>query len=172
MDLSPSRLKLCVSGGGAIAADTQSWVRTVMCPVMIQGYGLTETNAASVLQDPTDTRNSVVGRPLSSVELKLVDCVDPLHAAPVYNNLGKCLNANALDSTGLPYLATDTQHSMNTSSGIVSEPCLPNTRLTAPTGDVLVQVIVANTNRLHIRKDRGDLCNIIQRRTLAAHRST
>jgi long-chain acyl-CoA synthetase len=119
------RLKLCISGGGAIADETQSWIRAVMCPMMIQGYGLTETNAASVLQDYRDARNSIAGRPLASVEIKVVNCVDDtgMTFEPKFDSKGKCVNAAALDTTGRPYLATDTQHSKNTSDGIVTVAC-------------------------------------------------
>lgn len=90
------RLKFALSGGGAISADVQEWVRAAFgCP-MIQGYGLTETCAASSIQHPFDLAVGVAGSPLNSTEVTL-------HSEP-----------EITDSNGNPYLATDTVHSDGT----------------------------------------------------------
>eukprot|EP01059_Diplonema_ambulator_P032282 TRINITY_DN6263_c0_g1_i2.p2 TRINITY_DN6263_c0_g1~~TRINITY_DN6263_c0_g1_i2.p2 ORF type:complete len:398 (+),score=172.89 TRINITY_DN6263_c0_g1_i2:1105-2298(+) len=86
------RLRLAVSGGGAISADVQEWVRTVFgCP-LIQGYGLTETCAGLTVQALDDWRVGVAGTPIETVETIM-------HSEP-----------EILDSDGKPYLATDTMH--------------------------------------------------------------
>eukprot|EP00755_Sulcionema_specki_P007187 Sspe_Gene.37539::Locus_18119_Transcript_1_3_Confidence_0.625_Length_2473::g.37539::m.37539/K01897/ACSL, fadD; long-chain acyl-CoA synthetase len=84
------RLKLAISGGGAIAGPVQEWVRTVFgCP-LIQGYGLTETCAGLTVQNPDDLRLGIVGPAVASVEMTLLS------------------EPEICDANGKPYLATDT----------------------------------------------------------------
>ncbi|KAJ9448984.1 Long-chain-fatty-acid--CoA ligase 2 [Diplonema papillatum] len=86
------KLRLAVSGGGAIAEDVQSWVRTALgCP-LIQGYGLTETCAGLTIQSPDEWRTGVVGHPIDSVEVLV-------HSEP-----------DVTDARRKPYLATDKEH--------------------------------------------------------------
>ena len=86
------RLRVAVSGGGAISAPVQEWVRTVFgCP-LIQGYGLTETCAGLTVQSQDDWRCGVVGSPIDTVETLL-------HSEPELH-----------DFDGKAYLATDTDH--------------------------------------------------------------
>jgi len=85
-------MKFTLSGGGAISADVQEWVRTAFgCP-LVQGYGLTETCGASCIQHPFDPVVGIAGSVLSSVEFTL-------HSEP-----------EITDNNGKPYLATDTEH--------------------------------------------------------------
>ncbi|EPY53810.1 long-chain-fatty-acid-CoA ligase [Schizosaccharomyces cryophilus OY26] len=68
------RLRYCVSGGAALAATTQAFLSTTLCPVL-PGYGLTETCAGSFVLSPEQWHlyaNSV-GFPVPSIEFKLVD---------------------------------------------------------------------------------------------------
>lgn len=68
------RLRLAVSGGGALNPSVQDFVRACFgCP-LVQGYGLTETCAGLAIQDPTDTRSGIAGVPLSCNEVKLLSC--------------------------------------------------------------------------------------------------
>ncbi|CAK7238612.1 MAG: long-chain fatty acid-CoA ligase [Sporothrix thermara] len=66
------RLKLCMNGGGPIAKDTQKFISMAICP-MISGYGLTETAAMGVLQNPAEWTTDAMGAMPASVEAKLVD---------------------------------------------------------------------------------------------------
>jgi long-subunit acyl-CoA synthetase (AMP-forming) len=100
------RLKAVISGGGPLSAGTQSWVRCAMCPTFVQGYGLTETNGATCVQDLFDVRDGIAGAPLSSVELKLHSC------------------AEVLDTVGKPYLNSDSEHVVEREGGRVSIPCI------------------------------------------------
>mmetsp|Transcript_8992 Transcript_8992/g.21036 ORF Transcript_8992/g.21036 Transcript_8992/m.21036 type:complete len:766 (-) Transcript_8992:88-2385(-) len=87
------KLKACLSGGGAISAEVQEWVRTALdCP-LVQGYGLTETCAGATIQMPDDMSIGIAGTPISSMEITL-------HSEP-----------EITDSAGVPYMATDTVHS-------------------------------------------------------------
>jgi long-chain acyl-CoA synthetase len=77
-----------------------------MCQTFIQGYGLTETNGASCIQDFNDCRDGIAGSPCSSVELRLHDC-------PEVN-----------DSAGSPYLSADRVHSVVKENSTAKVPCL------------------------------------------------
>ena len=86
------RLRLAVSGGGAISANVQEWIRAVFgCP-LVQGYGLTETCAGLTVQGFDDMRVGVVGAPVETVEIIL-------HSEP-----------ELTDFDSKPYLSTDTNH--------------------------------------------------------------
>ncbi|KAI8903746.1 hypothetical protein EDD86DRAFT_260660, partial [Gorgonomyces haynaldii] len=67
------RLKITLSGGAPLAAETQEFLNVVLCP-MIQGYGMTETSVGSLsLQTPDQFGiYGTVGSPFPSVEIKLV----------------------------------------------------------------------------------------------------
>jgi long-chain acyl-CoA synthetase len=122
------RLKLVLSGGGPVSSATQTFVRTCMCQKMVQGYGLTETNAATCVQVMTDPRDGVVGPPLSVCEVALADCYEPNSEGDRHNlvdangdNMAACVE----DSTKAPYLGGDRTHKAKVSGGkINSTPCL------------------------------------------------
>ncbi|EFX04294.1 fatty acid activator [Grosmannia clavigera kw1407] len=69
------RMKLCLNGGGPVAKDTQRFISMSICP-MISGYGLTETTAMGVLQNPAEWTTDALGAMPASVEAKLVDFAD------------------------------------------------------------------------------------------------
>ncbi|KAL7752811.1 long-chain fatty acid-CoA ligase [Sorochytrium milnesiophthora] len=71
------RLRLTVSGGAPISEETQTFMSTVICP-MIQGYGLTETCGPAALFVPGTGPMALgnVGAPLASSEFKLVNAPD------------------------------------------------------------------------------------------------
>ncbi len=68
-------LKVCMSGGGPIAKDTQHFISMAITP-MIGGYGLTETTGMGALNDPMHWTDNALGDIPSSVEVKLVDLPD------------------------------------------------------------------------------------------------
>ncbi|KZF25410.1 acetyl-CoA synthetase-like protein [Xylona heveae TC161] len=69
------RLRICLSGGGPIARDTQRFISMAISPLII-GYGLTETNAMGALMDPLAWSDNALGEPPACVEVKLVDFPD------------------------------------------------------------------------------------------------
>ncbi|CUS13153.1 unnamed protein product [Tuber aestivum] len=69
------RLKICMSGGGPIAKETQHFISMALCPMII-GYGLTETSAMGALMDPAEWNVNSLGTVPASVEIKLVDFPD------------------------------------------------------------------------------------------------
>jgi len=82
-------LRLALSGGGPLNSEVQTFIRTCFGIPLVQGYGLTETNAGLTIQDVSDLLSGVVGVPVPSVEVKVVSCPD------------------IKDKAGNPYLSTD-----------------------------------------------------------------
>ena len=74
-DATGGRLRICLSGGGPVAKDTQRFISMVIAPMII-GYGLTETAAMGALMDPLAWTDNAMGGPPASVEIKLVDFPD------------------------------------------------------------------------------------------------
>ncbi|KAL9057226.1 MAG: hypothetical protein Q9162_002429 [Coniocarpon cinnabarinum] len=74
-DATGGRLRICMSGGGPIAKDTQKFISMAITP-MISGYGLTETSAMAALMDPAGWTSNAIGEMPACVEVKLVDCPD------------------------------------------------------------------------------------------------
>eukprot|EP00300_Choanocystis_sp_HF-7_P037005 c52986_g1_i1.p1 GENE.c52986_g1_i1~~c52986_g1_i1.p1 ORF type:complete len:691 (+),score=140.77 c52986_g1_i1:54-2126(+) len=71
--LTGGRLRLILTGSAPLDGNVHKFVQTCFnCPVR-QGYGATETCAASVLQDLRDNSVSSVGPPLPSCCIKLLD---------------------------------------------------------------------------------------------------
>ncbi|KAK9369164.1 eukaryotic long-chain fatty acid CoA synthetase (LC-FACS) [Lipomyces kononenkoae] len=66
------RLRIVFSGGAAISRDTQQFISTVICPMVI-GYGLTETAAMCTVMSPYQHTIGTVGAPTTCVDIKLVD---------------------------------------------------------------------------------------------------
>ncbi|KAK9449051.1 eukaryotic long-chain fatty acid CoA synthetase (LC-FACS) [Limtongia smithiae] len=66
------RLRIVMNGGAAISRDTQHFLSTIVCPMII-GYGLTETAAMCCLMSPYQLTNGTVGAPVACVDIKLVD---------------------------------------------------------------------------------------------------
>jgi len=70
------RLRIMLSGGAPVAADTQTFLRMCFGCNCIQGYGLTETCGVVSLQLPDDYEPGVVGGPVPAAEIKLLDIPD------------------------------------------------------------------------------------------------
>ncbi|KAK9375767.1 eukaryotic long-chain fatty acid CoA synthetase (LC-FACS) [Lipomyces chichibuensis] len=66
------RLRIVLNGGAAISKDTQQFISTVICPMII-GYGLTETAAMCTVMSPQQHTIGTVGAPTTCVDIKLVD---------------------------------------------------------------------------------------------------
>lgn len=83
------KMKKGLSGGGPLNSEVQVFIRTCFGMPFVQGYGLTETNAASAIQNEADLRAGIAGAPVPSVEIKLISVPD------------------ISDKAGQPYLNTD-----------------------------------------------------------------
>lgn len=66
------RVRFCVTGGAPISKDTLQFVICALAPV-VQGYGATETSAASTLTMTFDTKVGNVGPPLGTAAIRLSD---------------------------------------------------------------------------------------------------
>jgi len=69
------RVRFCVTGGAPISKDTLHFVMCALAPV-VQGYGATETSAASTLTMSFDPMAGSVGAPLGTAAIRLVDVPD------------------------------------------------------------------------------------------------
>jgi long-subunit acyl-CoA synthetase (AMP-forming) len=67
------RLKIGVSGSAPLSAEIQKFVQTVLNIPIRQGYGLTETCAASCLAEISDNTVCQVGPPLLNTTIRLAD---------------------------------------------------------------------------------------------------
>ncbi|CEP63799.1 uncharacterized protein LALA0_S09e02762g [Lachancea lanzarotensis] len=65
-------LKIVLNGGGPISRDTQEFITTLLCPMLI-GYGLTETMANTCIVSPDHFEYQVQGELTGAVTVKLVD---------------------------------------------------------------------------------------------------
>ncbi len=66
------RVRLICSGGAPLPQHLEDWLKVTMCCPIVQGYGLTETCAASCLTMPDRNEQAgTVGPPLFSTEAKL-----------------------------------------------------------------------------------------------------
>ncbi len=66
------RLKFFISGSAALDRDVAQWFDAVGI-VILEGYGLTETSAASLVNRPYAYRFGTVGRPLPGTEVAIAD---------------------------------------------------------------------------------------------------
>ncbi len=127
-DRTGGRLRYFISGGAALPPHVADFY-IAFGLTALQGYGLTETCAASTINRPHDNRPETVGSPIEGVELKLAaDGEILLRGASVmtgYYNLPE-ETAEALDSEG--WFAT----------GDIGEMDAGNLRITDRKKDILV----------------------------------
>merc|ERR1712224_10145 len=65
-------VRIMISGGAPLAPHVEKFLRVAMCCPVIQGYGLTETCAASFLAVPDDLSHfATIGVPVPNVEYRL-----------------------------------------------------------------------------------------------------
>ena len=77
------RLERIITGGAPLTVRTYNFIRVCFCSEVYQGYGLTETAAASFVSFPSDSDLSI-GPPCSTVEVMLV----PVDGMPEYGKEG------------------------------------------------------------------------------------
>ncbi|KAI8996286.1 long-chain-fatty-acid-CoA-ligase [Trametes punicea] len=66
------RLRLALSGGAALSAETQEFLSIALVTVL-QGYGMTESCGMCAILPPEFMQYNAVGLPLPSIEIKLLD---------------------------------------------------------------------------------------------------
>lgn len=83
---------LCISGSAPLSAEVLTFLRCVLGNVVVEGYGATETSAATLLQLPMDYSCGHVGGPMACCDLRLEDVPDMgyLHTDEEHNG-ERCL---------------------------------------------------------------------------------
>lgn len=66
------KIRVAMSGGAPLSQDTQEFLSTALLP-LLQGYGLTETCGMCTILPPSRPLLGVVGIPMPSTEIKLLD---------------------------------------------------------------------------------------------------
>lgn len=67
------KVRVLISGGAPLSADTHEQIRLCLCVDMCQGYGLTETTAGAAVMDKWDMSYGRVGAPSSMTDMRLVN---------------------------------------------------------------------------------------------------
>eukprot|EP01134_Creolimax_fragrantissima_P006999 CFRG6999T1 len=67
------RVRFMITGSAPLDTTVHDFLRVCVCPVIMVGYGLTETTAGLSLTHPHDLKLGHCGPPLDSCEVKLVD---------------------------------------------------------------------------------------------------
>jgi len=70
------RLRLMLAGGAPLSGSTQEFISICFSCHCVMGYGLTETCGGGTIGDHRDRKAAVVGGPVPSCEIKLVDVPD------------------------------------------------------------------------------------------------
>lgn len=82
------QLRIVLNGGSPVSRDTQEFITTLLCPMLI-GYGLTETCANTTVLELNHFEYGVVGSLVGTITCKLVDVADAGYYAK--NNQGEIL---------------------------------------------------------------------------------
>jgi len=66
-------VRILISGGAPLSADTHEQIRLCLCVDTVQGYGLTETTASACVTDKSDMSYGRVGAPGTMVDVRLIN---------------------------------------------------------------------------------------------------
>jgi len=69
-------VKFILSGSAPLDPALAEWLKIVFCCDVLEGYGLTENLAAAFITELNENKFGRVGKPLSCLEVKLVDVTE------------------------------------------------------------------------------------------------
>jgi long-chain acyl-CoA synthetase len=94
------RIKFFVSGSAALSREVQEWFFSAGL-LILEGYGLTETSAATFVNNPRATRFGTVGPPVPGTEVRIADDGEILVKGPGvmhgYHNLDSATAETLID---------------------------------------------------------------------------
>ena len=103
------RIRYFVSGSAALSPDINAWFRAAGL-VILEGYGLTETSAASTLNRPGNIGIGTVGEPFPGTVAKLADDGEILLSGPGvmrgYHNLPEATTDTFVEIEGVRWFKT------------------------------------------------------------------
>jgi long-chain acyl-CoA synthetase len=67
------QVRMMITGSAPIAGEVLDFLKIAFCSQICEGYGMTETSAASVITFCNDPETGIVGGPLQNVKLRLRD---------------------------------------------------------------------------------------------------
>lgn len=141
------RLRFAISGAAALSEQIAEWFHAIGIPVL-EGYGLTETAAASVVNRPGQLKLGTVGLPLPGTQLSIADDGEILIKGPGvmegYHHLdqdtGRALRSDGwlatgdigeIDAEGFLRITDRKKDLFKTSSGKYVAPAYIESRFTA-----------------------------------------
>lgn len=66
-------IRMVISGGAPLSADTHEQINNCLCVTILQGYGLTETTSCACVQDYNDKTYGRVGGPCTVTEIRIIN---------------------------------------------------------------------------------------------------
>ena len=103
------RVRYFVSGSAGLSTDINTWFRAAGMAIL-EGYGLTETSAATTLNRPGNVGIGTVGEPFAGSEIRLADDGEILVSGPGvmrgYHNLDDATAETLIDIDGVRWFKT------------------------------------------------------------------
>mmetsp|Transcript_34322 Transcript_34322/g.60086 ORF Transcript_34322/g.60086 Transcript_34322/m.60086 type:complete len:666 (+) Transcript_34322:70-2067(+) len=96
------RVRLMISGSAPISGEVLRFLRICFCCPIIEGYGQTESCAASFLTKPDDYEVGRIGGPVPSIEFKIIDVPEMNYFTSGADELGTFFPRGELCLRGTP----------------------------------------------------------------------
>ena len=89
------QVKCMITGSAPIAKDVLDFLKICFCVPIVEGYGMTETAAGSVVQKPNDMSSGNCGGPVANVKIKLRDIPEMNYLSTSHPPKGEILFAGS-----------------------------------------------------------------------------